>query len=632
MPHPFNRRPLSDTPVFGSLDSPPYQPLSSPNGSIQFSKVSYASSEPPIPPLQLAPRRSAVTLDVPGLTRSKSSPDGAIAARDVEAKLVIVMVGLPARGKSYVTNKLCRFLNWQQYSTKIFNVGNKRRSAGKSVGPEKGPLPDNEPELVTSPRSAPASRFVPQVQTPEEPAPTAQSAEFFAPDNPDTFVLREQWAMDTLEDLLDFILNGGGSVGILDATNTTIARRRKVLHRIKQRTNGRLKVLFLESICSSNSIIEANIRLKLNGPDYKDIDANVAIQDFIQRMRNYEKVYQTIGPEEEALDEFQYIKMIDVGLKIVCCNINGHLAGQVVFYLLNFNLAERQIWVTRHGESEDNTSGRIGGDSSLTERGHKFARAAAKFMAHKKKEFYQRQIVSFSERERILHMAGSEPPSPMNELEEPSFCVWTSMMQRAIQTGEYFDEDLFDMKQMRMLNELGAGKCDGMTYAEIQKLYPRDYATRIADKVQYRYPGPGGESYLDVINRLRPVIVELERMEDNVLIIAHRVVCRILLAYFMNLGREAIGDLDVPLHTLYCLEHKPYGVSWEVYEYDEATDWFNKVSKEVLKSRAIHHERAFSVVASRTDVPLAGPRSVLTDHLNKLSLNAEASGLYKPVR
>lgn len=172
------------------------------------------------------------------------------------------------------------------------------------------------------------------------------------------------------------------------------------------------------------------------------------------------------------------------------------------------------------------------------------------------------------------------------EPEEPSFCVWTSMLRRSIETATYFDEDVYDIKEMRMLNELGAGICDGMTYPEIKATYPHEYQARMADKISYRYPGPGGESYLDVINRIRPIIVEVERMTDNILIIAHRVVCRILLAYFMNLGRDAIGDLDVPLHTLYCLEPKPYGVSWEAYEYDDKTDWFYRVPKETMVSRS----------------------------------------------
>ena len=75
------------------------------------------------------PRIRPTTLDIPGLTKSKVSPDGKIAQRDVGSKLVIVMVGLPARGKSYITKKMTRYLNWLQHDTRIFNVGEKRRVA-----------------------------------------------------------------------------------------------------------------------------------------------------------------------------------------------------------------------------------------------------------------------------------------------------------------------------------------------------------------------------------------------------------------------------------------------------------------------------------------------------------------------
>ena len=74
----------------------------------------------------------------------------------------------------------------------------------------------------------------------------------------------------------------------------------------------------------------------------------------------------------------------------------------------------------------------------------------------------------------------------------------------------------------------------------VQKVYPEDYANRDEDKFNYRYRGDcymrfgyhlhhvntclptGGESYRDVVIRLEPVIMELER-QDNILIIGHQV-------------------------------------------------------------------------------------------------------------
>ena len=40
---------------------------------------------------------------------------------------VICMVGLPARGKTYISKKLARYLNWIGVTTKVFNVGEYRR-------------------------------------------------------------------------------------------------------------------------------------------------------------------------------------------------------------------------------------------------------------------------------------------------------------------------------------------------------------------------------------------------------------------------------------------------------------------------------------------------------------------------
>ena len=77
-----------------------------------------------------------------------------------------------------------------------------------------------------------------------------------------------------------------------------------------------------------------------------------------------------------------------------------------------------------------------------------------------------------------------------------------------------------------------------MTAEEIQKKYPKEYELRRRDKLHYRYRGNGGESYLDVVFRLQGVIIEIERLQTHVLLIAHRVVARILLAYYLNYSHQ----------------------------------------------------------------------------------------------
>lgn len=110
----------------------------------------------------------------------------------------------------------------------------------------------------------------------------------------------------------------------------------------------------------------------------------------------------------------------------------------------------------------------------------------------------------------------------------------------------------------RALVEIQVGNCDHMTYAEIAVKYPEEYAARSADKLNYRYP-QGGESYMDVIARIEPCILELERMCTPVLLVVHRAVARCFYSYFLDLSPTEIPHLDIPLHTVLKLVPKAYG-------------------------------------------------------------------------
>ena len=76
------------------------------------------------------------------------------------------------------------------------------------------------------------------------------------------------------------------------------------------------------------------------------------------------------------------------------------------------------------------------------------------------------------------------------------------------------------------------------------------------DKFNYRYPG--GESYKDLVIRLEPVIMELERQE-NILVVAHQAVIRALYAYFLGYPLDELPYVRVPLHSVICITPKAYG-------------------------------------------------------------------------
>jgi len=59
-----------------------------------------------------------------------------ISFQSMERRIVLCMVGLPARGKSYIVKMLVRYLSWMGYESKLFNVGELRRKltlGGKSL-------------------------------------------------------------------------------------------------------------------------------------------------------------------------------------------------------------------------------------------------------------------------------------------------------------------------------------------------------------------------------------------------------------------------------------------------------------------------------------------------------------------
>lgn len=70
---------------------------------------------------------------------------------------------------------------------------------------------------------------------------------------------------------------------------------------------------------------------------------------------------------------------------------------------------------------------------------------------------------------------------------------------------------------------------------------------------------PRGESYLDVIQRLEPVVVEMERERESVCIVGHQAILRAIYGYFMRIPLKEIPSVEIPLHTLIEMTPMPDG-------------------------------------------------------------------------
>jgi len=222
--------------------------------------------------------------------------------------------------------------------------------------------------------------------------------------------------------------------------------------------------------------------------------------------------------------DLSWVKIYNVDQRYEANRIDGHLQARLVYYLMNIHTQPRCIYLCRHGESVCNLYGRIGGDSDLSDRGRQFSHALKDYM---------------------------------DEQGMKGFKIWTSQLKRTIQTATPLQGTVI---QWKALNELDVGDCEAKTYEEIQEKFPREFALRDQDKFHYRYPK--GESYEDLVHRLEPVIMELER-QQNVLVICHQAVMRCIMAYFLDKTSEELPYIKVPLHTIMKLTPVAYGCKVE---------------------------------------------------------------------
>ncbi|RAL08568.1 putative vacuolar morphogenesis protein AvaB [Aspergillus homomorphus CBS 101889] len=425
-----------------------------------------------------------------GLIRRDNGHKTHYFASSDESKICVVMVGLPARGKSLIAGKAMRYLAWVGIPARVFNVGSYRRQG-----------------------------------TPQP------NATFFDPHNEEGEKMRRAAADAAITDMIQWFEAGKGVVAILDATNSTKERRRWINERCRQ---ANIETLYVESICDEEDLIMSNIReVKTTSPDYKGQDPELAARDFRERIRNYEKIYETIDDNEKS---YTYVKLINVGSTVIINQIKDYLSSRLVYYIQNLHIKPRSIWLSRHGESEYNLTGKIGGDSNISERGEAYAKALP----------------------GLLKKSGVPPNTKI--------VIWTSTLKRTIQTARHLAAETgFEKLEWKALDELDSGVCDGLTYEEIAEKYPEDFAARDEDKYNYRYRG--GESYRDVVIRLEPIIMELERSE-NVIIVTHQAVLRCIYAYFLNTPQEQSPWMEVPLHTLIKLTPRAYGTEEQRFKAD----------------------------------------------------------------
>jgi broad specificity phosphatase PhoE/predicted kinase len=385
-------------------------------------------------------------------------------------KLYIVMMGLPARGKSTLATKIKEDLQHDSVKTRIFNNGDLRRKL----------IPNN-----------------------------TSIAEFYNPDNLEAVSIRERIATINLEKAKRF-LKAGGEVAIIDATNASVERRKKIQSMLDD-----YPLLFIECINDDEEILDANILRKIEAPEFSLLSHDEAISCFKMRIAYYESIYTSLK------NEANFIKINSLHKTVIREEIKNGIPyyDQIRDFLVTDTI--KHLYLIRHGETYYNLENRIGGDSGLTENGLRQARELAEY---------------FSNKEIPL--------------------IFTSQKNRTIQTAEPIKamQKKCTIIPLAEFNEIDSGICENMSYSEIREKYPFIYSDRKKDKYNYMYPdGEGYASMKDRIDRGINKVLYLSNSSSNIMIIGHRAANRMILSHFLFRREEDVPYIYIPQDKFYYL-------------------------------------------------------------------------------
>ncbi|SCU93280.1 LADA_0G02234g1_1 [Lachancea dasiensis] len=209
---------------------------------------------------------SALTLQYASRGRRFSSvsqaPPQLPAADD---KLVVILVGLPASGKSTISNHLIQHFNQDNRTVhlrcKTFNAGQTRRKLSCRSGVMK--LANKSADDLFNPKNSQK---------------------------------KDQYAKLTLDQMFSELDDDTCDVAIFDATNSTEQRRAFIFERLRlynadMNRNYQITPVVLQVSCTDRAFVRYNIHNKTFNQDYFDKPYEFAVRDFAKRLAYYHSQY-----------------------------------------------------------------------------------------------------------------------------------------------------------------------------------------------------------------------------------------------------------------------------------------------------------------------------------------------------
>ena len=332
-------------------------------------------------------------------------------------------------------------------------------------------------------------------------------AGFFNSNNREGAAIRKKIALINMERAQKF-LNGAGDVAILDASNISRDRREKIQFRLNDHP-----ILFIECVNNDEEILSASILRKIDLAEFGHLTKEDAIKCFRERISYYQSI------EEPLERERNYIRLDSLHNMVMGEGLSDSIPyyEQIRDFLVTNTV--RNLYLIRHGETYYNLEDRIGGDSDLTGKGWAQARALADYF--KKKRI---PLIFTSKKKRTQQTA-----LPIKEVQEDCTII-----------------------HLAEFDEIDSGICECMSYEKIRTQMPHVYAERKKDKYNYVYPeGEGYVTMQERINRGIKKALYLSNSRDNIMIIGHRAVNRMILSHFMFRRDEDVPFIYIPQDKYY---------------------------------------------------------------------------------
>lgn len=337
-------------------------------------------------------------------------------------------------------------------------------------------------------------------------------------DNKEAVDMMKEITKEAYDDMVSYFKRDDGQIAIYDAINGS-AHQRELLAENMKKLN--VKCLFIESLVDDDDLLSENVKDAINSPDYKGWGRAEALMDFRKKIAYSEGTYQTFGESQ-----LSYIRSFNFGQRIIINQLkHDFLMTKIIFYILNTKIKSHSIYFARCSLNTINFKE----DPPITE-------AAQTFI----KKIYNTICSEYE---------GGNLPNDM--------VVWTSTRLRTQQSAQIFKDTGLVVKHRPELTQLNPGSAEGLSDFQLQQKYPEDFERHSLDPYHHRYPR--AESYHDLALKIEPLILEMEKLNNDVLIIADETITRIFYGYLMASNAQDIPYIRFPKNEIVKISYHAYG-------------------------------------------------------------------------